>query len=301
MPLGIKSSVGQIQLKFDNVVSLWALLKEMIDTPYLYNFIIENYAGGNTLVPKKVWDDDGVMYQEFSEGRYFFPYQSIGFVFDDTIESADIYVIDDYEPGMDYQSRNLFMISIRNTDEMTVVFSDKNRQMRVIALYLLSSMKIDFDKKLLLSIEALLKSFWNPKLNWIAYMPSTIIIGMNSIDFVVRVIDDEKNSQYYQFTCGQKVGKRAIKETEIRNLGYLKKKLYHKHPQLQYILWGTVGLALIAIPLVLPKIFDNIRMSSILNIYVGLVVILAIAWATRKIIRSVMISNMKKDIGETKE
>lgn len=56
MPLKIKNiENGKVLFEFENVVSIWNILKFIVDYPYLKHFIIENYEGGNTLVPSETW------------------------------------------------------------------------------------------------------------------------------------------------------------------------------------------------------------------------------------------------------
>ncbi|NPV01876.1 MAG: hypothetical protein HPY53_10900 [Brevinematales bacterium] len=254
MPFALDYENNAITVKTENVMSLWSLLKELVDTPYLKSYVIENYEGGNTLVPRSAWEDDGVLYREVSEDIFLFPYESIGFILDDTVNNVDIYVIDNYSAGMNYKTDYLVSFSVRNVDRFTMKMRDRTKISYILAYYLLSYMKMNFDTGFVYTIELLLRSSISYKKQTIELLPPTVSLGLAEMQFVLKITDENEKFQFLQFFCGKKCKRKTVNEREIVSLGYIKKKLFSKIVLLKYLYYAFLAALPISLYILLEKI-----------------------------------------------
>ncbi|OHD61178.1 MAG: hypothetical protein A2014_06680 [Spirochaetes bacterium GWF1_49_6] len=264
MPLALDYESNAITVKSENVMSLWSLLKELVDTPYLKSYVIENYEGGNTLVPRSAWEDDGVLYREVAEDIFLFPYESIGFIFDDTINNVNIYVIDNYSAGMNYKNDFMVSFSIRNVDRFTMKMRDRSKISYILAYYLLSYMKMNFDTGFVYTIELLLRSSISYKNQTIELLPPTVSLGLSEMQFVLKITDDNEKIQFSQYFCGKKCKRKIVNEREITSLGYIKKKLFSKIVLLKYLYYAF----LVAIPVGLYILLEKILKIGKMRVFI---------------------------------
>lgn len=269
MSLNIKNMGNNYAvLKFENKVSLWTMLKTIVDAPYLKNFIIEDYDGGNTLVPIDVWKEEEIMYREIGDNLFLFPYDSIGFVFDDSIHNIKIYVIDSYSKGMDYRKKAICLFSIKDTDDLSLVLRDHKSIATVAALYLLSTMKVGFDNEILEQISNVLATIITDKMVEVEYMSGTLSFGIKGMTFVARFNNGETNS-YFRIICHKGGKKKQIKEREARKLGYYKKKFINKS-KFNKIMYYLIAVAIPILMVVALPILMKMRKSNLFMIDVGL-------------------------------
>ncbi len=219
------------EMTFENIINPWKILKEVDETPYLKSFIIKNYAGGNTLVPREAWKEEGILYQEIEKNIFLFPYESIGFVLDDSISSLDLTVVDEYEEANDDNTPNFILqYNVENVETCHLkLIGQTGKISRLATLYLFSKIKIGYDNDILRSIEKCIRPLINSETNNIDYVDSTLSIGLKGLTFVIRVNSDKTNT-FYKITCKGRCKKNQLKENQIRSLGYLKKKIMHRNP-----------------------------------------------------------------------
>ncbi|OHD56507.1 MAG: hypothetical protein A2Y33_15400 [Spirochaetes bacterium GWF1_51_8] len=264
MPFSIDFENNSINIKCENVMSLWSLLKELVETPYLKSYVIENYEGGNTLVPRSAWNDDGAMYREISEDIYLFPYESIGFVFDDTLSNVDIYVIDDYSAGMNYKNDYLVMFSVRNVDRFSVKFRDRTKLSTVLAYYLLSALKMRFDAAMINTIDVIVRSSLSFRKQLLELIVPSVTLGLSEMEFVLKSTDENNKSQFIQISCGKRCRKRVVSEKDFVNLGYLKKKLIANVTLLKILYYVFLCSLPVALYIFLVKVLDMSKMRVFL-------------------------------------
>ncbi len=229
MPLKLKYIGNDLYTaELENVISFWNILKYLVETPYLKNFLIENYEGGNTLVNREAWEEEGVMFKEISPGTFFFPYESVGFVLDDSVHNINLTVVDHYTPGMNYKKENDLVLSVNNTDS-AVMELPAGKLGILTALYLLSNMKTGFDRAFLMSLASLLDPLINEKVRQIEYIKSSFMVTLKGIYFVIRLINENRESFFYKINYfNKRCKKESIKENKVRSLAYLKKKIIKK-------------------------------------------------------------------------
>jgi hypothetical protein len=274
MPFALDYENNSITVKSENVMSLWSLLKELVDTPYLKSYVIENYEGGNTLVPRSAWEDDGVMYREISEDIFLFPYESIGFILDDTVNNVDIYVIDNYSAGMNYKTDFLVSFTVRNVDRFTMKMRDRSKISYILAYYLLSYMKMNFDTGFVYTFEMLLRSSVSFRKQVFELLPSTVTLGLSEMQFVLRTTDDNNKTQFVQLVCGKKCKKRIVSEKEIVNLGYIKKKLFSQIVLLKYLYYSLLAALPFGLYFLMEKVLkiSKIRVFLIFGVFILIII-----------------------------
>lgn len=243
----IRKENNKTEYEFDNRILIWNIFKYLADTVYLKQFIVENYDGGNTLVPKEAWLEEGILYRELGNGVYFFPYDSIGFVVDDSIQNLTLYVVDHFVDGMDYKEKAELIFSIIDTDK-AVLLIDSERESVLMALYLLSVMKMGFDASFLAQLAATLKGMLSGKIISIEYLKASFFLSGNGASFIVSTITDEGERTYYKFIYNnKKCRKEVLKEKEIINFGYLKKKIYESNKYIPLVIYALIAVTAAAI------------------------------------------------------
>jgi hypothetical protein len=248
MPLKIKYIGNDLYAAdFENVISFWNILKYLVETPYLKHFLIENYEGGNTLVGREAWKEEGIMFKEVTPGMYFFPYESVGFVLDDSVHNMILTIVDHYTPDINYKKENELVLTIRNTDWASIEIPQKQLPV-LIALYLLSFMKIGFDRNFVKSLAVLLENVLTETTKQLEYIKSSFIVTLKGIDFIIRVMSENRTSQFYKINYyNKRCRKESLKENKVKSLSYLKKKILRQNkyfPALFYLLSCTAVVLL---------------------------------------------------------
>lgn len=265
MSLKLFSDGDKTVLEFENVVSLWTVLRETVDTPYLKSFVVDHYDGGNTLVPISEWEHESIMYRVPEDGVFLFPYESLGFVLDDSIVSVNVYAVESYSDGDDYRKKAVGEFRVKNTDEISVVFFKKQSTARVISYYLLSLMKAGYTVDSVKMLESVLKPLINSKLKEIEYLEGSLHIGLKGLTFAVKFTSEGDKVSFYRFFLDKRAKKKSIKEKDVKNLAYLKKKWVDgkrwKSLLIAFLLWVFPLFLVIA----LPKIFSSLGKTTVLK------------------------------------
>lgn len=256
MALTIRKSDGKkTVLEFENVVSVWNTLKYMVDVPYLKRFVVEKYEGGNMLVPREAWKEEGVMFKEIRPGVYLFPYDSIGFVIDDSIHNMRMHVLDQYGEGSNYRDQAEMTIGILNTDFAELVLDEKAAP-KFSALYLLSAAKIGFDAQFLQALEAAILPVFEEGAESIEYLPASLLVGLKRISFLARVRSQKNGDAYYRLTySGHRCRRDPVREKNLYNVSYLKKKLLKKNALFPVLYYGVLFLIPLGVFLWNKKLF----------------------------------------------
>jgi hypothetical protein len=241
--------------QFDNVIPIWSLLKHLVETPYLKQYIVKDYEGGNTLAPKETWNEEGILYKEIGSFTYFFPYESIGFVVDDSIHNLSLYAIDFYHDKMNYQDEALLCFKIQETDLAQVTLPEEKENI-LAALYILSAAKLGFDYSLLDNMSLLTKSLLTSGAVSIEYIKGSITIGLKGTSLMADVAGEEGKASHYKIHIRNgKCKKEILKDEEIKNFGFFKKKILSKNKYFPYIYYGLIGLAGLLILIFNKKLF----------------------------------------------
>ncbi len=259
------------RIECENAISLWNVLKETVDMPYLKSFVVENYEGGNTLVPIDTWKHDEIMYREIADKVYLFPYESIGFVLDDSIDNADIFVIEAYTDNLDYRKNCLVQISVSDIETLSVTFDNPAFAYKLASLYLTTIMKLRYDAATFASLENLLAGIVTPKTMEIVYLDGTLRFGIKGMDFKMMAVSEDK-PQYYKITFENRWKKQVIKANDVKDPSFIKKKYLNRKWYLKliyYLIWIAIfGFALIGAP----KLF-HISMKQVIKYLTPLVII----------------------------
>lgn len=253
----IHTENGRITFQFENVISPWNIMKYLLDVPYLKRFVIDKYDGGNMLVPREAWKEEGVMFKEIKPGIYLFPYESIGFVLDDSIHNLKLYIMDNYTEGSNYKDHAEMVFSVIDTDTANLTADIKNVPL-FMALYLLSISRLGFDTDFLKSLESVMESSF-PGYSYpesIEYMPTSVMIGLKKISFNIRMTDRHGAETFHKISySGKKCRKEPLKEKNIRNILYLKKKILKKNKYYPLIFYGSIVVLTAAFFILNKKIF----------------------------------------------
>lgn len=216
-----RNSEGLFTLEYDHVVSIWNLLKYLVETPYLQYYHIKKYDGGNTLVPREVWTTEGVMFRELADGTMVFPYDSIAFILDDSIHNLHMVVSSQFDRTPD---SSLFTLEIRETDIAVLTIREELVPVAV-ALYILSRAKLVFDKKML---DQLTQLFKNTPLNRplsFEYIDGSHTFDLKGSSFIIGINDSQNTAYYLLLASKAGFSKTQLKEEEIKNLGFYRKKI----------------------------------------------------------------------------
>lgn len=248
MPLKIKNLPdNHVELQFENVITIWNILKFITDTPYLKHFIISGYDGGNTLAPRETWHEEGVMYKEISKDTFLFPYDSIGFIVDDSIHNISFYCIESYTPGMDFQNNNEMALFIKNTDEALLIVS-ADKVPTVFSLYLLSTMKVGFDRQMLKAMDEIMDEIIEPNLNEVEYIQASLTFGVKGLSFLTGLKYGDAPASLYKISyINRKAKKELTKDNTVRNFGLFKKKILSQNkyfPLLYSLFFIFAGVAI---------------------------------------------------------
>jgi hypothetical protein len=273
MPLKLKYIGNDIYTaELENVISFWNILKYLVDAPYLKHYLVENYEGGNTLVSREAWEEDGVMFKEISPNLFFFPYESVGFVLDDSVHNIDLTVIDQYTPGVDYKKENDLVLSVKNTDTAVIELTVKKLGI-LAALYLLSFIKTGFDRVFLLSAASTLDSVINERVKQIEYIKSSFKVTFKGINFVIRLINENRETFFYKINYfNKKCRKENLKENKIRSITYLKKKIINKNRYLAALYYFLVACIVAVLFLFGKKFLLILAILGILAYFITMIV-----------------------------
>lgn len=261
----VHSDNGKIHFQFENVVSPWNIMKYLLEVPYLKRFVIDKYDGGNMLVPREAWKEDGVMFKEIKSGIFLFPYESIGFVLDDSIHNLKLYIMDSYTEGSNFRDNAEMVFSISDTDTAGLSTDLKSAPL-FTALYLLSVSRLGFDSDFLKSLETVTESLITAgdMPDTIEYMPTSVMIGVKKISFNIRVTDRHGAESFYKISySAKKCRKEPLKEKNIRNILYLKKKILKRNKYFPAIFYGSVALLTLALFLINKKVFIILLVAAV--------------------------------------
>ncbi|MCX7821116.1 MAG: hypothetical protein N2258_05505 [Brevinematales bacterium] len=246
----------------DNVISLWNVLKYMVEMPYLYSFYIENYEGGNTLIPEELWKEEGITYKKLKKGVYLFPYNSINFILEDSIHNVDIYVVS--ENSKNFKSEYEMFFSVKNTEEFFIEINAEKIN-TFLALYFFSLLKLGYDNSMFEGFKLLWKKNEILKFNEIEYISSSFQIGLKGFHFIVKMGKDNE-VEYYKIDYEKgKFKKELLKEDKSLNPGMIKKKFITKN-----VVFAILYYSLIPILLLLIYFFKKKWLILILIIYIAL-------------------------------
>ncbi len=221
----LKVENEKVRIASENVISPWNILKYMIDMPYLYFFYIENYEGGNTLIPEELWKEEGITYKKIKKGSYLFPYNSINFILEDSIHNINIYVVS--ENSKNFKSEYELFLSIKNTEECFVEFNIEKIN-TFLALYFFSLLKLGYDNSMFEGFKLLWKKNEILKFYEIEYISSSFQIGLKGFHFIVKMEKDNE-VEYYKIDYEKgRFKKELLKEDKSLNPGLIKKKLFTK-------------------------------------------------------------------------
>jgi len=260
----IDSSRYRYLVECENVINFWFILKYLVDTPYLKNYIVKNYEGGNTLVSREAWKEEGIMFKEIKPSVFLFPYDSIGFVLDDSIHNARIIIVDNYSEDINHEVENELLINVQNTDKL-IISLQKEKMPVFVSLYLLSYMKLGFDKTFLNSLAKVLTPIQYDNTIQLEYISSSFSISLKGISFIIKVVNEDKEKVFYKIGYYKKKCRREqIKEEKVRTLGYLKKKILSSNMYYYILYYFLMALGLILIFLFFRKIFYLLVIFSIL-------------------------------------
>lgn len=200
-------------------------------------------------------DQEGIMFKKISPTKYFFPYDSIGFIIDDSIHNVTLYIVESYDNNNDYKNKSELILTIHNTDHASLLINE-DRVTLFVVLYLLSVMKVGFDKKLLNTLESVFKNIFNNKINSVEYLDTSLLISLKKMSFITKLNIKENEVVYYKISYTNKKGrKEVLKETDIKNLGFLKKKILKKNKYFPIIYYSIIIIVGALIFLINKKIF----------------------------------------------
>ncbi len=294
---------GWVELSFENKVSLWSILKTVSKTPYLKSFIVDKYDGGNTMIDKEYWNQEEIMYSELSNGKYLFPYDSIGFILDDSISDIELSVIDTLDKTDPARSHVEYQIIIKDTDQLSILLPNRDHVYDLASLYLFSMFDSGYDHVMMFTLSQGLKGLIKDKVSTIDIVEGSFKVRLDSMHFVLKLNETAEKDSYYYIKLGKHFSKKAIQEKNINNLSYLKKKLLNKISLFQKIaaflaehsvlgLLVNIGIYSVLIGLVLwlvPK-FTSIRTKKL----IPLIALIFIALGVFKLIMKYVRKNIYK-------
>jgi hypothetical protein len=235
---------GKVRLEFENVVSVWNILKYLSSAVYLKHFVVEKYEGGNTQVPEEAWKEEGILYNRLPDNNYYFPYESIGFVLNDSVASLTVYVLENQKDIDSYRTSFEMRFEVCDTDSAVLEMS-REHLVTFVSLYLMSMLRVGFDSAVLKSVDAVVKTLLGSRVTEIEYIPDTLTFGVNGMQFVTRVGEagaEKVESRFYRIECRKKCRKTQITEKQVVSFGYLKKKILSKNKYLPFAYYGLIVL-----------------------------------------------------------
>ena len=244
MPFKIlKYSDEKVSISCENVISLWNILKYLVETPYLRSYYIENYDGGNTLVPKELWKEENISFKEVRKNVFLFPYNSINFIIEDSIHNIDVYVVS--ETTRSFKSSCELQFSIKDTENFYAVLN-VNKLSTLMTLYFFSLLKLGYNNKMFESFDSLWKKGEIFKIKEVEYLSSSFQIGVKGFYFIVKFVKDSNEVEYYKISYGNgKFKKEILKDEKGFNPGLLKKKIFSKARIFSIIYYSLIPLIII--------------------------------------------------------
>ncbi|URA09677.1 hypothetical protein [Thermospira aquatica] len=250
-------------------LALWDVLKYTLHHPYLKHYFITDYEGGNTLVPREAWRyEENLVYKELAPGVFYFPYESLGFVLNDSLSSLSLYAFEESFTGIPDTHNADLAIEIRHTDEIRLVFHRSFLPL-FLGFYTLSVLKIGFEDVTVTHLGDVLTSLVE-KERPLAWEPVTgsVTISPKGLQFLVET--EEKGSEvYYRFTYKSKCKKERLKPNEVKSLVLtFKKKILVTWEDKAFFLAGLL-LILWLILLLVKKKFLMPLLFFVLVLFVG--------------------------------
>jgi len=248
---------GRVECRYHQVhLSLWDILKYTLHHPYLKHYLIKDYEGGNTLVPRETWKyEENLVYKEISPGVYYFPYESLGFVLNDSLSSLSLYAFEENFTGIPDISSADLVVEIRNTDDIRLIFSLSFLPF-FLGYYTLSVLKIGFEDVTITHLAGVFESIiskekpslWEPIVGSVSITPQ-------GLSFLVET-SERGEEVYYRFTYKTKCKKERLKPHEVKSIAltFKKKILVTKEDKLIFVT-GAFLLFWLASVLIKKKFF----------------------------------------------
>jgi len=228
----------KVSLNCENVISPWNILKHIVETPYLKSYYIENYEGGNTLVPRELWAEENITYKEVKNNAFLFPYNSINFVFEDSIHNIDVYVVEQDNKG--FKSNNELFFSIKDSENLFLKIK-KEKLPDFASLYLFSIIKIGYDQEMFEALKELLKKLDFSKIKEMEYIPGSFLLNFKGFSFILKLTKANNEVENYKITFIKgKFKKELLKENSTLNIGFLKKKIFSKNKWVPVIYYTAI-------------------------------------------------------------
>ncbi|MFN3660000.1 MAG: hypothetical protein ACK4TN_02045, partial [Brevinematales bacterium] len=237
-------------------LSLWDILKYTLHHPYLKHYLIKDYEGGNTLVPRETWRyEENLIYKEIAPGIYYFPYESLGFVLNDSPSSLSLYAFEENFHGMPDISSADLVVEIRNTDDILLTFSLSFLPF-FLGYYTLSVLKIGFEDVTITHLAGVFESIiakekpslWEP-------IVGSVNITPQGLSFLVET-SEHGEEVYYRFTYKTKCKKERLKPHEVKSIALaFKKKILVTREDKFIFSTGTLLLFWLASVIIKKKLF----------------------------------------------
>ncbi|MFN4217404.1 MAG: hypothetical protein ACK4HQ_08410 [Brevinematales bacterium] len=247
----------RIECRYHQVhLSLWDILKYTLQHPYLKHYLIKDYEGGNTLVPRETWRyEENLIYKEISPGIYYFPYESLGFVLNDSPSSLSLYAFEENFHGIPDISSADLVLEIRHTDDILLIFSLSFLPF-FLGYYTLSVLKIGFEDVTITHLAGVFESIitkekpslWEP-------IVGSVNITPQGLSFLVET--SEKGEEiYYRFTYKTKCKKERLKPHEVKSIALaFKKKILVTKKDKRIFFTGALLLFWLASVIIKKKLF----------------------------------------------
>jgi len=247
---------NRVECRYQQIhLSLWDILKYTLHHPYLKHYLVTNYEGGNTLVPHEAWKyEENLVYKEISPRVYYFPYESLGFVLNDSLASLTLAAFEESFTGMPDITQADLLIEIRHTDDIRLVFHQSFLPL-FLGYYTLSVLKIGFEDVTISHIAGVFESIilrekpssWEPIMGSVSITPQ-------GLTFLVET-SEQGEEVYYRFTYKTKCKKERLKPHEVKNIALTFKKKILVTQQDKWFFWsGVLLLAWLALATVKKKL-----------------------------------------------
>jgi|GEM_PF-1471733 hypothetical protein len=213
----LENATVECSLK-DVHLSLWDILKYTLQHPYLKHYLIKDYEGGNTVVPRETWKyEENLVYKEIAPNVFYFPYESLGFVLNDSLVSLSLYAFEEsFNDIPDFTKADL-TIEIRDTDYVRLVFHESFLPL-FLGFYTLSVLKIGFEDVTVTHLAEVIQSLVaKEKLSLWEPVKGSVGINAQGLQFLVETREDGEEV-YYRFSYKTRCRKERLKPQEVKNI-----------------------------------------------------------------------------------
>ncbi len=260
----------RVECRYQGVhLALWDVLKYTVQHPYLKHYLIQDYEGGNTIVPREAWRyEENLVYKELATGVFYFPYESLGFVLNDSLSSLSLYAFEESFTGIPDASQADLVIEIRHTDEMRLVFHRSFLPL-FLGFYTLSVLKIGFEDVTVTHLADVLASVVEKeKLSAWEPVTGSVTISHQGLQFLIET-EENGAEVYYRFTYKTKCKKERLKPNEVKSLALtFKKKILVTWKDKTFFFSGLVLLGWLVSLLVKKKLLMPI-LFLVVGFFVG--------------------------------